>query len=73
MARRPSEPTKESQESPKPQGEPTRLERAGEVIVEHHSTPPTGPADKQIHPRRPLPLVPDAPAKPSKPEDDKDS
>ncbi len=67
MARRPSDPKKKSQESPQPQSEPTRLERAGEVFI-----PPTGPADKQIHRRRPLPLVPDAPAKPSKTENDKD-
>ena len=37
------------------------LESAGEVVVEHHTTPPRGPKDKQIHPRRPLPRVPEAP------------
>jgi hypothetical protein len=42
------------------------LESAGEVVVEHHATPPRGPKDKQIHPRRPLPLVPKAPSPPSK-------
>ncbi len=73
MARRPSDPKKETQKSPQAQPEPTRLERAGEVFIEHHPAPPTGPADKQIHPRRPLPLVPDAPAKPSKTENDKDN
>jgi len=37
----------------------TRLKFSGEVIVEHHSMPPKGPEDKRIHPRRPLPVVPD--------------
>jgi hypothetical protein len=72
MARQPSDPEKKTQESPQPQPEPTRLERAGEVIVELRPAPPTGPADKQIHPRRPLPLIPGAPIKPSKTENDKD-
>jgi hypothetical protein len=67
MARQPSDPEKKSQESPQPQPEPTRLERGGEVVVEHHPAPPTGPANKKIHPRRPLPLIP-----PSKTENDKD-
>jgi len=72
MARRTSEPKKKSQETPQPQREQTQLEPAGEIIVEHHPTPPSGPADKQIHPRRPLPLIPDAPSKPSKTKNDKD-
>jgi hypothetical protein len=38
----------------------TRLESTGEVVVEHHDSPPPGPPDKRIHPRRPLPLVPTA-------------
>jgi hypothetical protein len=42
----------------------TRLPSAGEVVVEHHDTPPPGPPEKQIHPRRPLPLVPEARPKP---------
>jgi hypothetical protein len=37
----------------------TRIEPRGEVIVEHYNEPPKGPADKRIHQRRPLPLVPD--------------
>jgi hypothetical protein len=50
----------------------TRLKSAGEVVVEHHETPPPGPLDKQIHPRRTLPLVPDKapekiPDQPTKP------
>jgi hypothetical protein len=45
---------------PKPDDHPneTPLDSAGEVEVEHHSTPPPGPADQKIHLRRPLPLVP---------------
>lgn len=36
-----------------------KLKSSGEVVVEHHDAPPPGPLDKQIHPRRPLPIVPD--------------
>ena len=43
-----------------------RLESSGEVVVEHHPAPPTSQPDKQIHPRRPLPLVPNAPSEPAK-------
>ncbi len=51
----------------KPQGgsvtpsAPVRLESSGEVVVTHHPAPPK--AEKQIHKRRPLPLVPEAPPK----------
>ena len=47
----------------------TSLESAGEFVVEHHPAPPKGPAGKTIHPRRPLPPVPE-----KRPEaDDKES
>ena len=36
------------------------LDSPGEVVVTHHATPPET-RDKQIHPRRPLPMVPAAP------------
>lgn len=39
-----------------------RLVPSGEVVVEHHEVPPKGPSERQIHPRRPLPVVPDKPA-----------
>jgi hypothetical protein len=45
----------------------TRLKSLGEVLVEHHDAPPLGPPDKQIHPRRPVPRVPERAIKP--PED----
>jgi hypothetical protein len=38
----------------------TRLESAGQVAVTYSATPPKGPPDKQIHPRRRLAEVPDA-------------
>ena len=49
------------QEQPAPLTEPreTHLEPLGEVVVEYHPAPPKGPPNKSIHPRRPLPLVPD--------------
>jgi hypothetical protein len=30
-----------------------------EVVLKHEDAPPKGPADKRIHGRRPLPLVPE--------------
>jgi len=39
-----------------------RLEPAGEARVKTLETPVEPPADKQIHQRRPLPLVPEGPA-----------
>ena len=56
--------------SPRPSGV-AQLKPSGIVVVEQHSTPPPGPADKQIHARIPLPLVPNAPA--STREDDKEN
>jgi hypothetical protein len=47
----------------------TRLESTGEVVVEHHDSPPPGPPDKRIHPRRPLPLVPTARPEPEESKD----
>jgi hypothetical protein len=35
------------------------LDSHGEVVVKHEDLPAKPPADKKIHPRRPLPLVPD--------------
>jgi len=58
-------PGKKPQDTSTTQPGETRLESAGEVVVIHHKTPPKGPADKRIHPRRPLPLVPKAPPKPA--------
>jgi hypothetical protein len=39
----------------------TPLENAGEVAVTYDATLPKGAPDKQIHPRRRLPEIPDAP------------
>ncbi len=41
----------------------SRLENAGQVVVQYSPAPPKGPADKDIHPRQPLPEVPTAPDK----------
>ncbi len=64
----PAKPAKKRQDTPSGQRDETRLEPSGEVVVTHHKIPPKGPADKQIHPRRPLPPVPNAP-----PQDAKES
>ncbi len=50
----------------------SRLESSGEFVVEHQPIPPKGPTDKKIHPRRPLPLVPNAPPEQKK-KGDKDA
>jgi hypothetical protein len=39
----------------------SRLDSAGRVTVTYTAKPPKGPADKRIHPRRPLAKIPDAP------------
>lgn len=41
-----------------------RLRAAGEVVVTHKETAAKAPASKHIHPRRPLPLIPEAPSRP---------
>ena len=37
------------------------LKPAGEALVKPQENPVEPPADKRIHPRRPLPLVPEGP------------
>ena len=62
----PEQPPRSGEESPdnaSDQDVRPRLKSSGEVVVEHHAVPPKGPEDKRIQPRRPLPLVPNAPAK----------
>jgi hypothetical protein len=41
--------------------EPLSLEPLGELQVKYEPVAPKAPEGKQIHPRRPAPLVPDAP------------
>jgi hypothetical protein len=69
MQNRPAPDSEESKDKSTGQAAETRLKSAGEIVVEHHDTPPPGPADKQIHPRRRLPLVPAARPKPQANED----
>jgi hypothetical protein len=73
MADQPSDPKKKSPEPAPSQDQETCLKPSGEYVVEHHETPPSGPADKQIHPRRRLPVVPDAPPKTSQTDPKKGS
>jgi hypothetical protein len=39
----------------------SRLRPSGEVVVIHKEEAAKPPEDKQIHPRRPLPLIPQTP------------
>ena len=60
MGNEPARRKKKPLVAPSSQPVESRLESSGEVVVEHHTTPQAGPADLKIHPRRPLPLVPEA-------------
>jgi hypothetical protein len=59
-----------SQEKDKPATIParlgeSRLEPSGEVVVARKKAPSRPPENKKIHPRRPMPLVPESSAEPS--------
>jgi hypothetical protein len=58
-----------SQKKPLRPGE-VRLKPAGEATVKHEECAPEPPVDKRIHPRRPLPPVPEKPAEP--PDEDQE-
>jgi hypothetical protein len=58
MEEQPPRPKKKPQDTPSVQPVESRLEFSGEVVVEHHETPPAGPGNLKIHVRHPLPLVP---------------
>jgi hypothetical protein len=71
MKDQPPRPKTKPQDAPSPPPVESRLEFSGEVVVEHHTTPPAGPADLKIHVRHPLPLVPKSGSQPTK-EDKQD-
>jgi len=52
-----------------PSAEKTALEPKGEVRVRYTPTPPDPDQANQIHPRRPLPLVPEKAPSPTSQED----
>ncbi len=58
--KKPDNPTEPSNTVPD-QAPETRLDNAGQVAVTYSAKPPKGPPNKQIHPRRRLADVPDAP------------
>jgi len=66
MPDRPVTPPKPSPDKSSDQPKETHLESVGEFVVEHQDSPPPAPPGQQIHPRRPLPLVPDARPLPKK-------
>jgi hypothetical protein len=61
MPDQPVTPPKSSQDNSSDQPKETHLESVGEFVVEHQDSPPPAPPGQKIHPRRPLPLVPDRP------------
>ena len=50
-------------------GGPVHLKPAGKALVKPQENPIEPPTDKQIHPRRPLPLVPEGPDDDQEPGD----
>ena len=42
-------------------GDRITLRSAGEVVITHRESAEKAPKDKRIHPRRPMPKVPEAP------------
>lgn len=63
----PQDPAPETPSEP----EEITLRPAGEVEVEHKESAPPAPREKQIHPRRPLPRVPES--KPKQPGERQDT
>ena len=58
----PDRETKAKDETKKQQhGGQVHLKPAGEALVKPQENPVEPPGDKRIHPRRPLPLVPEGP------------
>ncbi len=47
------------------------LKPSGNITVRHEDKPPQPPEVKRIHPRRPMPVVPEAQPKKSGTDDDK--
>jgi hypothetical protein len=54
--------TENGSEKPRPDDQ-VRLKPAGEALVKTQDDPVEPPPDKQIHPRRPLRLVPEGPTR----------
>lgn len=52
---------KEKSKGSQPRQDEVSLEPSGEVVVIPKASLPKAPEDKRIHPRRPLPPIPDAP------------
>ena len=59
MTQRTRDDSNESQNNLKEEPEPKSLPYSGEYVVKHYPTPPRAPENKGIHPRRPLPKVPE--------------
>ena len=52
---------REKSKGNQPREDEVSLESSGEVVVIPKASLPKPPEDKRIHPRRPLPPIPDAP------------
>ena len=70
MPDQPAAPPKRSQDTTSEQPRETQVDSLGEFSVEHRDSPPPAAPNLRIHPRRPLPLVPDARPQPN--QDGKD-
>jgi hypothetical protein len=65
MPDRPANPDKLNQDTSSEPPKETQLNSLGEFTVEHRDSPPPAAPNQRIHPRRPLPLVPDARPRPN--------
>ena len=69
MTHHPEDVSKTSRDNSEQELEQKPLRDSGEFVVKYYPTPPRAPANKGIHPRRPLPRVPEKAME--KPEDKK--
>lgn len=69
MSDRKARADKEDDKGSHPQQNEVNLDYSGEVVLTPKATLPKAPERKRIHPRRPLPRVPEAPAKDEDTED----
>lgn len=59
MDQHPGDDSNKSQNNLEEEPEEKSLPYSGEFVVKHYPTPPGAPDHKGIHPRRPLPKVPE--------------
>jgi hypothetical protein len=64
-----TDPKKPTEQNVQSAAKPMRLKPASVTTLRYESAPPPAPEDKQIHRRRPLPLIPEGEKDANAPED----